>query len=140
MKALDKSLGSIINFFISIEELFLMTHVGACIDESQQQKVRTIRTYVDSICAHDTILQSYTNTNRAILQYLQRVGRVSSYTAYRSTLAISHIREIVAMFKVFVSCSNKREEVTAIHRICCITIFHVATLFCGSQTTTGIVP
>ena len=108
-KALDKSFSSIINFLISVEELFLCTHLGVCIDESQQKKRQTIRTYVDFICAHDTIFQSYTNATRAILKYLQQHSRVSSYTAYRLTLAISHIREIVGMFKVCcLSCKTRK--------------------------------
>ena len=86
--------------FISVEEMSLLSKMGKSDNIAGLNKIRSMENYLDAILCHESICHSYTNAMRCIVQFLLENNDVSSWSVYKSSLPISHIREILSMFKV----------------------------------------
>jgi hypothetical protein len=86
--------------FISLEELVLLTKFAHCQNEEGLAKIRLIKHYVNAVVYNESVSVSYTNGARHILRLICDGSVKPSRSVYKGSLSISHIREIVGMFKV----------------------------------------
>ena len=96
----------------SLAEMFVLSEITCAETDDVREKCEMVsRRFLETV-ANEAFKSSYSNAMRIILNFIKN-NNVSPFDMYKSTLPISHIREIVGMFKVWF-CTKKEHIITLV--------------------------